>query len=291
MEVAAMTALLPNFDTAVVAEWPPGTFVENLAPGGRGRWLVTLPSHRRVDVVQPDGAHRPLVELPHPATGIAPVPGGALVLTGPLGEAGWRLLRVGTEAGVREVCELPDLRFGNGMAWAGNELLVADSALGAVFAVDPESGRARVWLHHELLARQDPRSPFPGVNGVSAHAGQVHLTSTDRGLLLRCPVDAANPAAEVEVVATGVCGDDLAATDDGALWIATHTGDSVVRRLPGGELEEVAGVRQGAAGATAVAVDPEAPEVLYATTNGGMTRSRGRAPGPGRLLRISPRAR
>jgi hypothetical protein len=43
--------------SVVVAEWPAGTFLENLAPSAThpGSWLVSIPSHNRIDRVDPDG--------------------------------------------------------------------------------------------------------------------------------------------------------------------------------------------------------------------------------------------
>ena len=40
----------------IVAQWPAGTFIENLAPAGDGSgWLVTIPSHQRADRVTLNG--------------------------------------------------------------------------------------------------------------------------------------------------------------------------------------------------------------------------------------------
>jgi hypothetical protein len=37
--------------TSVLAEWETGTFIENLAPWAARGWWVTIPSHRRVELV------------------------------------------------------------------------------------------------------------------------------------------------------------------------------------------------------------------------------------------------
>ncbi len=47
-----------------LAQRAPGTFLENLAAPPDGSWLVTIPSHNRVDRVQPDGSHEVFARLP-----------------------------------------------------------------------------------------------------------------------------------------------------------------------------------------------------------------------------------
>ena len=53
---------------SVLAEWEPGTFLENLAQSPAG-WWVTSPSHRRVDEVV-DGTARTVGRFDHAVTGV-----------------------------------------------------------------------------------------------------------------------------------------------------------------------------------------------------------------------------
>lgn len=53
-----------------VAQWEPGTFVENLAPAPDGGWFVTLPSHRRVDHVAVSDRRTTVAQLATMPTGI-----------------------------------------------------------------------------------------------------------------------------------------------------------------------------------------------------------------------------
>jgi hypothetical protein len=273
-----------------VAEWPAGTFIENLAPapGDTSGWLVTIPSHNRVDHVHPNGGHEVLAELTNP-TGIVSDGTSALVVTGPMGTQGWRLVRLGkpgARVSAETVCDLPDLIFGNGMTWAGDHLLIADSLHGYVLAADPASGTSSVWLAHQLLTKSHADSPLAGVNGIATRNGWVYLTSSERALLLRCPLNSNQPATDLEVVAERLFADDLDLGPDGRIYLATHTYNSVLRLDQDGHREDIAGHAQGIAGSTSVAFDPHDPATLYVTTTGGILSPPGGKPEPARLIRL-----
>jgi hypothetical protein len=270
----------------VVAQWEPGTFIENLAAMPDGGWLVTLPSHNRIDRVRPDGRHEPFAMLDHRPTGIVADGDGALVLTGSIGEANWRLIRVRPGSGPESVCDLPGLRFGNGMERAGGILLANDSALGLVLAIDPAGGTSQPWLRHEWLTGPIPGSPMPGANGMAVHDGWVYLSNTGRARLMRCPVDSDDPGAGLEVVAERLAADDFAVHPGGRIYLATHYLNSVLQLDPDGARVDIAGPEQGATGSTAVAVDPGDPQLLYVTTTGGMIGLDDTGAEPARLLRL-----
>ena len=73
---------------------------------------------------------------------------------------------------------------------------------------------------------------------------------------------------------------------DGRIFLATHHGDSVVQLAPDGRRVELAGRAEGMAGSTAVALDPDDPDVLYVTTTGGMRGLDDRSGEPARLIRL-----
>lgn len=271
-----------------VAEWEPGTFVENLAAGPDGSWLVTIPSHRRIDRVDRDGHTAVFAELDRRPTGIVADGAGALVLAGSIGDGNWQLVRA-DQGRCEVVGDLPELLFGNGMERAGERLLAMDSALGLVLDIDAGSGDSAVWLRDPSLSTPDPNTPMPGANGVAVHQDRVYISNTARALLLRCPL----ARRELEVVAENLAADDFAVHPDGAIFLATHHGNSVVELSPDGSRTELASREQGLAGSTAVALDPEAPDVLYVTTTGGMRGLDDRDGEPARLvrLRLDPDAR
>ena len=267
----------------VMTEWEPGTFVENLTPAPEGGWLVTLPSHRRIDHVTVGGTRSSFAQLTTSPTGIVTDGDSTLVISGSFGGPGWRLDRLRRNE-IERVCELPQLRFGNGMARAGSRLLIADSALGIVLVVDLDSTQVEPWLTHELLTPSPDAAGMPGVNGITVAGDQVLLTSTGRALLLRIPV-AATDASNLEVVAERLLADDFAVGGDGTTYLATHVFDSVLRLDPDGRRTDIAGPHQGVETSTSVAIDPGDPRVLWVTAAGERFGS-GRAEKPARLVRL-----
>jgi hypothetical protein len=266
-----------------IAEWEPGTFVENLAPSPDGGWLVTVPSHHRIDHVTAEGRRGPFAELAAMPTGIVADGDGVWVISGLIGEPGWRLDRVGRNH-VEHVCELPQLRFGNGMARAGRRLLIADSALGVVLAVDLDSKQVAPWLSHELLTAPAEAAGVPGVNGITVIGDQVLLTNTARALVLRIPIAAPDPA-DLEVLAERLVADDFTVDGTGSLYLATHLFDSVLRLDPDGWRTDIAGPDQGVETSTSAAIDPRHPDALWVTAAG--ERFGGGHGKPARLIRLT----
>src|ERR1700758_4181918 len=176
--------------TEIVAEWPAGTFLENLAPGVDGKtWFVTSPTDRAVYGVGPDKSVHTAARFDGTPTGIVSHPRmGTLTAAGTQGQPDWRLYRL-TAAGAEAVCGLPDVLGANGMTWAGDRLLVVDSPRSLVVSVDVTTGAADAWLRHMLLTPADAGSPLPGINGLAVHDGHVVMTSSDRGLILRVPAE------------------------------------------------------------------------------------------------------
>ena len=273
--------------TAIVAEWPAGTFLENLArdPDGQS-WLVTAPSDQAVYRVSLGGSVSVAAQFDRTPTGIVAHPVmGTLTAVGTQGQPDWQLYRI-TATGPQPICALPDVLSGNGMAWSGDRLLVADSGRSVVVAVDVTAGTAELWIQHPLLTPADARSPLPGINGLDTHAGWVVMSSSDRGLILRVPEISTQPAADLEVVAERLVGDDLAIAPDGRTFIATHTYHSVLCLYPDGRREDIADHTDGVAGPTAVAIADGPSPALYVTTTGGWLSPPDGEVEPARLLRV-----
>jgi hypothetical protein len=265
-------------------EWDPGTFIENLAPAPYGGWFVTVPSHHRVDRVEPSGAHRVFADVPDSPTGIVSTREAALVLTGTIGENNWQVVGFDARGTVREAHALPELRFGNGMERAGEKLLIADSVQGLILSLDPRDGSRHPVIQHDLLTGPSPDVPIPGANGVALHNGSVYVSNTGRGLLLRVPL---NGAPEPEIVAEHLVADDLDIDQDGRVYLATHYLNSVLRLDPDGTRTNIAGPDQGIVGSTSVLIDRRASGALYATTTGGMLGLDQNDGTPARLVRIT----
>jgi hypothetical protein len=267
-----------------IAQWAPGTFLENLGARPDGSWLVTIPSHNRVDLVQPEGSHEVFARLPNHVTGIVADGTAAYVLTGSMRQHNWQLVHMDA-SGIQTICDVPELAFGNSMASAGDQLLAADSALSRVVSIDPRQGTSSVWLQHELLAGFTPTIPMPGANRITVRHGWLHTSNTVRAVL-RCRYDVARQASKLETVAEYLAADDFDVASDGRIYVATHFLNTVAQMDPDGMRTTIVGSAQCIVGSTSVAIDPRHPGVLLVTTTGGMKGPGNPGDEPARLVRL-----
>jgi sugar lactone lactonase YvrE len=145
----------------------------------------------------------------------------------------------------------------NGITFAGNgTLFAADSVNGEILRCAPGDDTLRLWLGGEpLLAPLSPDDPVSstGVNGLKVWDGALWATNTAQGTVLRIALDEGRPG-EVKQVHTGIPADDLAFDTSGALYLAVHPRDTVVRIAPGGAMTVLATEADGLDGPTAIAV-------------------------------------
>ena len=278
-------ALLP---TEVVATWPKGSFAESLAVDADGAIFVSLHTDRAVVRVDPaSGAVTPFATFDRPATGLAFALDGALLVSG--GAPGtapgviWRVDRTGS---VRQLAEIADAAFLNGMTPLGERMLIAESAGGAVYAIDPVGGAVERWLADPLLAAA-AGADGPGANGVKVFGGAVTISVTGADRLVRVPLHGDGPG-RIEVVAERLRADDFAFDDQGALYIATHPAQSLLRLDPDGARTTLARAEHGMVGATAVAfgrTDADRTCVYVTTTGGTWTVPEDRME-PAKLVRV-----
>lgn len=272
----------------VLKAWAPGTFVENLAVAADGVVFVSLHSHSRVERIDPlSGANAVVAGFPVPVAGLAIDAGGTLWVTGGvLGTAPGSVWRI-TDAGTEHWMDLPDTVFLNGATFhPDGRLLIAESVLGRIIAVDLAIRQATTWLTDECLTSTEP--PTPGANGVKLHDGHVIVSVTSRNLVLRAAILADGSAGPLTPLAARLRADDFAVGPDGALFIATHPANSVLRLGPDGGRTTLAGPDEGAVGSTACAFGraPGERQALYVTTTGGMWSPYQGQVQPARLLRL-----
>ena len=259
----------------VVATWPAGHFAENVAVADDGTVFISQHSHSRIDRFRPEtGELDAFCRLPAPAAGLAFDAAGMLWVTG--GEVGrtpgyvWRVSPDGT---AEEWLQIPDALFLNGCAVVPERqvLLVAESLTGRVLAVDQRNPAWSTWVHDARLRPE--RERMPGANGIKFHDGWVWISVTDRDLILRVELLPDGRAGELETVATELRADDFAFSELGALYIATHVAQSVLRLGADGTRTTITGPDEGAVGSTACAFGRAAGDrqALYVTTNGGLS--------------------
>ena len=235
----------------IVATWPPGTFVENLAPLPDGDFVVSLHSRRELARVGRDGSRSTLAHLPVSPVGIV-VDGDRLVVGGgEIGTTPQTVFTIGLDGHVQPLVEVPDSLFLNGFTPArAGFVYCVDSLLGVVFEIDLAAASARVVLHDDLLGKISADPMMPGVNGIAL-------------------------------------GDDIALDEDGSVYVTTHIHNTLVRLDPDGQRVALAGPEQGMHGATACAfgVGTDAT-ALFLTTTGGVVMPVDDVPREAKLVRL-----
>lgn len=277
--------------TRIVATWPAGHFAENLAVAADGAVFVSLHSHNRIDRYDPaTGTLAPFAHLPAPVAGLAFDREGRLWATGgTVGETPGHVWRIGAGGEAEPWAEIADAVFMNGCTLHpdGTTLLVCESVTGRVLAVDlAAAGHWRAWIADPQLAPPGPGTP--GANGIKIHGGFAVISVTARNIILRAPVLADGSAGPLQPLHAQVRADDFAFAASGALYIATHPAQSILRIGPDGARTTIAGPEEGAVGSTACAFGraPGGEQALYAVTNGGLWAPYRGAVQDAKLLRL-----
>lgn len=257
----------------IVANWPIGTFVENLLALDDASILVSVHSEGRVDRVQPGGERRPWSSFDAGTTGLSRIGDHVFVSVGNPGLGSWAIHRVADDGRAEKIVDVPEALFLNGSTpFRSQSLLVVDSILGRVFEIGTQTRTCRTWLDDDLLRKITPEPMMPGVNGVKTFGRHVYFSSTERALLLRTAVDADGRPGPLEIVAERFVGDDFAFDVDGNLYVTTHVYNQVQKLGVDGTRTVVAGPEEGMNGSTAIAFGRSAADErsVYVTTTGGI---------------------
>lgn len=256
--------------SSVIATWKKGSFAENIAVAADSQLFVSLHTDHLVVRVDPrTGDISPFAHFDRPTTGLALAADGSLIVSGGApGTAPGVIWRVSPSGEVQLVTEIADAVFLNGITPLEDRILVAESALGRIYAVDPRSGAVDLWLADPALRSPDGASP--GANGVKVFGQSVTISVTGADRLVRTSVVDGKPG-KIEIVAERLRADDFAFDVDGALYIATHPARSLLRLAPDGQRTTLAGPAEGMTGATAVAFGRGEADrhCVYVTTTGG----------------------
>jgi hypothetical protein len=256
----------------IVASWPIGTFLENIAVREDGSIVVSSYGDGAIHCVGAAGESAIIAQLPQPVTGIIVSARETYICSGSAGKAPWSVVRIDEAGELSVVVEISDALLLNGFTpFRGDSALVVDSYLGAIFEINLKTGSYRIWLQHALLAKSTVLKMVPGANGIKCFDATVFVTNTDSAQIINITVRDGQ-AEYVTVLQEKLAGDDFAIDREGALYIATHSQNGLVKLSPRGERTLLAGPHQGMAGATACAFGRTAGDLtsLYVTTTGGL---------------------
>ncbi|MGW0843857.1 hypothetical protein ACWD26_27695 [Streptomyces sp. NPDC002787] len=249
-----------------------GQTPENIALEPDGSAFLTFATARQVAHVTQQGHTRIRATLPAEANPQTPVVGddivlgitrahdGTLYVTYATGTSKTGVWRIAPGRAPRQIAQLPANGLPNAIALDEQRgvLYVADSVLGTVWRVPRNGGTPTQWATGTAL------EPVPtseggfgiGANGLKVHHGDVWVTNSDRGTLLRIPVRRDGSAGTIETRATGLAGvDDFAFTGRGdTVLAALFFSDEVALVRPDGTHTVVLTQQDGLSNPTSVAV-------------------------------------
>ncbi|CAF1643829.1 unnamed protein product [Adineta ricciae] len=256
----------------LIAEWPQGSFVENLVAKHDGHLLVTVHSSNEIYEVNPNlsRANRTLVAtFPAGPTGITELSFNHFyVNVGTIGERNtWNICSLTIHPGltpttaIKQVVNVDSALFLNGLCVLSYEhgtLLSVDSMLGKIFKINVHTKHVELWYENDLLKNRSHTVLMPGINGIRRCSvdGYLYLTNTDRALIFRLAVDPFDyrPRGQLETIVRNIVCDDFTVDCMGTIYATTHVHNSLMRLTPvkDGEYlkEEIGTLADGLAGAT-----------------------------------------
>lgn len=268
-------ALVP---ATTLAEFPAGSFLENLAVGPDGALYVTCyvgSEIFRVDLHTWDWSSWVKFDGVFPM-GIAFDRDGSAIIAGqrqpgfdprtPATQDGfWRVAQDGT---VSHLVDLPGAGFVNGLQTDGQgRFYCADSLTGDLWLLDTATGTARSAINSALLAPRDRSEPFPAANGLKLRDGAIYVSNWVQGTIVRGELLPDGSVGPLEVIADEVMIDDFDFGPDGSIYGASHI-LTVVRIAPDGAKTTIGGIAEGVHGCTATMVEPGGGSVLVITDGG-----------------------
>lgn len=256
----------------VAAEFPSGTFLENLTILENDETVFTSYFARQLGQIGVDNAHTVFADLPAHPVGILAVSNGFVVTAhgspfteGPEFTQSQQILLLNDAGEITQTIDVPDALFLNGMEQLNaDQVLIADSIAGTIWSFDLASGQVAPWLQHELLT-QNPDLPVfaPGANGVKQDGNRLLVSNSGRGAIYEIALGDDGTAASdpVLLVQTGPV-DDFN-VDDGRIVFTTH-GDALQAVETDGTISIL--IAEGCDGCTSVA--RRGDDYLVLTTGG-----------------------
>lgn len=315
------TPKLPLPAEVIAAEFPPRSFLENIAVRRNGQLLVTVVTAPEVYQVDPSGKRDPVLLYSFPATTISGIaelePDVFYVATTnltfnvdnpfeivPGSSAIWKLdlrpfsISLGKPVEATKIVTVPDAVNLNGIAVLNRRkglLVIADSGLGLIWRVNVYTKEVKIFSE-DLLAKLSPDSALPiGVNGVKIFRRALYFSNSGKSIIARLRLNRdGTPKGPAVVVVKGLIGvDDFAIGSNGAFFIADNIGNALsYAPAAGGDAKIIANIT---ANPTAVAFGrtPKDAQSVYLTSAGGTLvdyASLSQPPPLGRVLKVDVNA-
>ncbi|KAG7004524.1 hypothetical protein G7Y79_00025g058100 [Physcia stellaris] len=226
----------PPLPIEVIYEFPPQTWVENLA--------VHI-------LIHSFAGYNSLLGIAELHPNIFYLAAGNFSLTSGGVPGSWAIFELdlsksATKPRVTKTADFPHASFLNGIAAlhkAAGTLLVADSGAGVVYRLNVRSGKASTVIDDPTMKPLSPGIRL-GVNGLKIRARNLYFTNSQQGLLARIPIQEDGVAAGPAVVLSRDVGgaDDFVLDPRGDAFVAENVHNRLAFLRPeGGNATNLAG--------------------------------------------------
>jgi hypothetical protein len=292
-----MSSALPN---RVVAQFPPGTWIENVAVRANGNLILTslMPNASVYEVINPTSDSTTvtrhftvdrvggLLGVTETTPEVFAFVGGNIDFSTGGVKGSWRVWTIDFTAGETPSLSLnssmPDAILPNGVTILPqnrNILLIADSILGLVWRLDMNTGACNIAVQMPEMAAIVDGRPSTGINGLQIRDGYLFWTNDLKATLYKIKIDATGapsygsqpeivgvlPSSRADDFIFGPVGQDIT-------WVATNANNTVQAIRNNGEVSIIAGAANSQQVARATAcqfgktnIDTK---ILYVTTGG-----------------------
>lgn len=257
-----------------IAEFAAGIFLENIAVDADGNLFVTNLGEGKIIKVTSDGVKSDFAKVLGVVTGIAFDKKGGIVAAGAVGGTKPSVFQFDKNGTLTATTTIDGGWLLNGVTHlAGDKFLIADSYKDLIWEFDAKTRAYKIWLQNEeTIARSDPKSSFPGVNGLKIFGKTLYATNMQKAQIVKIPLNADGTAGKPEIFVKDVFGDDFSIDESGNLFVTAHPFNRVVKVTPNGTKTVIAEAKQGVTGATSLAFGrgKNDRKTVYVVTNGGV---------------------
>jgi sugar lactone lactonase YvrE len=215
----------------------PPLFPEGLAIDKKGNIYVSIAEQAEIRRITPDGTESILTTLPAGGFGLlglaVDAPGNIYAALASANPATGGVYRVSRDGVSERLPGSEAILVPNALVFdkQGN-LYVTDTILGAVWLI-PRGGQAELWLQDELLEGTGVllggNTPI-GANGIAYRQGTLYVANTEKGTIVRIPVNSDGSPGTPDVLTDGIFGVDGLALDVlDNIYAVSVTDDKLVR--------------------------------------------------------------
>lgn len=279
------TAAQADRTSTTVAEFPAGTFLENLSATPSGDVVFTSYFARQIQVLDETNDVMILAELTVHPVSVMPIADGYIVTAhgaafteGQAFTQTQQILRLDSDGDIVSTLAVPDALFLNGMTeLPDGTILIADSIAGTIWQFDQDAETVVPWAQHEFLEQNPNIEAFvPDANGIKQDGDRVLVSNSGRGALYEIALEGSAAASEPTLFAQTGPIDDFWIDEDRIIF-TTHDDALKTVETDGSTTTLLA---EGCDGCTSVIRRSDAYLVL---TTGGMLEGHNE---PARMLEI-----